>query len=254
MVARPVPEWVLPACGIAILLVAWEIVGRTAYVDSGIIPPPTRIVQQVRLDGFDFYWRNTSATLGVAAKGWLLGNGAAILLALLAIVVPYLEKPLLQLGLTSYCVPSVAIASILVVVFADDMPKIIVAAMQVFFVTLVGAIVGLRSADAASLDVVHAYGGGRLDQLRKVRIRACQPVLFATLRIAAPAAVIGAIIGEYLGSERGLGVAMINSQQGLLIERTWALCIIATACAGIGYALTSVVGRVLTPWAPRDGR
>jgi ABC-type nitrate/sulfonate/bicarbonate transport system permease component len=77
------------------------------------------------------------------------------------------------------------------------------------------------------------------------------PNLFAGLKIAAPAALLGAIIGEYLGGERGLGVAMINSQQALAIPRTWGIALVATALAGIGYGLTAVVGRLLTPWAPR---
>jgi ABC-type nitrate/sulfonate/bicarbonate transport system permease component len=78
--------------------------------------------------------------------------------------------------------------------------------------------------------------------------------LFAALRIAAPAAVLGAIIGEYLGAERGLGVSMINSQQALEVSRTWAIALVATAVAGVGYGITALVGRLLTPWAPRGPR
>jgi ABC-type nitrate/sulfonate/bicarbonate transport system permease component len=251
---RAPPTWILPAIGIAGILVLWQVIGKTIYADSGVVPPPTDIIKQMRTDGFDFYWRNAAATLSVAAKGWVIGNFLAILLALVAILVPFVERPLLQLGITSYCVPTVAIGSIFVIVFSGDTPKITLSAMQVFFTTLVGAIVGLRNVDKASLDVVHAYGGNSIHQLWKVRSRACLPTLFGALRIAAPAAVLGAIIGEYLGAERGLGVAMINSQQGLHIERTWALCLIATASAGGAYALTSLVGRLLTPWAPKGPR
>jgi ABC-type nitrate/sulfonate/bicarbonate transport system permease component len=254
---RGVPDWVLPAICVVALVVLWQIIGKTVYADSNTIPPPTAILEQMREDGWDFYWRNASATLTVAAKGWMYGNALAVGLALAAILVPFVEKPLLQLGLTSYCLPTVAIGSILVIVYGgggSDTPKVILSAMQVFFITLVGAIVGLRNVDKASLDVVHAYGGNRLHQLFKVRTRACLPTLFGALKIAAPASVLGAIIGEYLGADTGLGVAMINSQQAFQVERTWALCLIATASAGATYALTSLVGRVLTPWAPRVKR
>jgi ABC-type nitrate/sulfonate/bicarbonate transport system permease component len=80
------------------------------------------------------------------------------------------------------------------------------------------------------------------------------PSMFAGLCIAAPAAVLGAIIGEFLGGNRGLGVAMINSMQALDIARTWGIALVATAAAGAGYALTTFVGRLLTPWAPRGAR
>jgi ABC-type nitrate/sulfonate/bicarbonate transport system permease component len=248
------PSWWLSVVGVVGLIVLWQIAGATLYSDSGVIPTPTAILRQMHDDGFDFYWTNAKATMSAAMWGWLYGNLLAIALALVVIIVPMFEKPLLQLGVASYCLPVVAIGSIFVIVFDGEQPKIVLAAMQVFFTTLVGAIVGLRSADKASLDVVHAYGGGRYKQLVKVRLRSSLPSLFAGLRIAAPAAVLGAIIAEYLGAERGLGVTMIASQQALMIERTWALCIVATLCAGVAYGITALVGRLLTPWAAKGER
>jgi ABC-type nitrate/sulfonate/bicarbonate transport system permease component len=126
--------------------------------------------------------------------------------------------------------------------------------MSVFFTTLVGMLLGLRSADKTALDVVYAYGGGPAKMLSKVRIRAALPSLFAALRIAAPAAILGAIIGEYLGGESGLGIAMIASETAVNIERTWAIALVATGLAGIAYGITALIGRWLTPWAPQGGR
>ena len=158
----------------------------------------------------------------------------------------------MQLGVTTYCMPIVAIGPLFAVVFNGETPKVVLAAMSVFFSTLVGVLLGLRSADPASLDLVHAYGGGSWAKLTKVRLRASLPSLFAALRIASPSAILGAIIGEYLGADRGLGVSMITSQQTLNVPRTFAIALVATAAAGIAYALTALVGRLLTPWAPRD--
>jgi ABC-type nitrate/sulfonate/bicarbonate transport system permease component len=171
---------------------------------------------------------------------------------MLILIGPVFERPLLQLGVASYCLPIVAVGPIMVLVFKGETPKVILAAMAVFFTTLIGTLLGLRSADATSLDVVKAYGGGAGKQLTKVRLRASLPSVFAALRIAAPAAVLGAIIGEYLGSDKGLGVAMINSEQALEVARTWGIALVATAVAGLGYALTALIGRLLTPWAPRN--
>ena len=127
----------------------------------------------------------------------------------------------MRLGVASYCLPVIAIGPCSRSSSTGETPKIILAALSVFFTTLVGTLVGLRSADPIALDVVHAYGGGSFQKLIKVRIRAALPSLFAALRIAAPAAVLGAIIGEYLGAESGLGIAMINSEQALQIATTW---------------------------------
>jgi ABC-type nitrate/sulfonate/bicarbonate transport system permease component len=246
----PMPRFMAGLIGIVGLLLAWQVLG-TFFGAHGTIPPPSAIVSQMRHDGFHLYATNAATTLHEAAMGWLWGNALAIGLALLFLLAPILEGPLMRLGIASYCIPIIAIGPILQITFNGQTPKIILAAMSVFFTTLVGTLVGLRSADTTSLDVIRAYGGGRVRQLTKVRLRAALPSLFAALRIAAPAAILGAIIGEYLGAETGLGVAMINSQQALEVERTWALAIVATLLAGTAFGLTALIGRKLTPWAPK---
>jgi ABC-type nitrate/sulfonate/bicarbonate transport system permease component len=235
-----------------VLIGVWQVLGETAFSKAGTIPPPTEIVSQMRADGFAFYWNNTVTTFSAAAQGWLYGNALAIFLAFLVLVVAVVERPVLQLGITSYCLPIVAVGTIVRTVFGVDAPRLVLAAMAVFFTTLVGALVGLRSADPTSLDVVHAYGGGSVKKLTKVRLRASLPSLFAGLRIAAPAAILGAILGEYVGADKGLGVAMVASQQQFIVPRTWALALVATLVAGVAYAITALVGRLLTPWAPRE--
>lgn len=246
------PSWAVSAAGIGGLLLLWQVLGATVFSKGGSVPTPTEIIRQVREDGLSFYWNNAATTVSAAAKGWAYGNLLALLLALVVLVVPWAERPVLQLGITSYCLPVVAIGPVFAIVFDGETPKVVLAAMSVFFTTLIGALVGLRSADPTSLDVIHAYGGGSVAKLRKVRLRASLPSLFAGLRIASPAAILGAIIGEYLGAEKGLGVAMINSEQALEVPRTWAIALVATAVAGVAYGATALVGRGLTPWAPRQ--
>jgi ABC-type nitrate/sulfonate/bicarbonate transport system permease component len=124
----------------------------------------------------------------------------------------------------------------------------------VFFPTLVGVCVGLRSADRNSLDLIRAYGGSSWLQLTRVRLRAALPSTFAALQIAAPSAILGAIIGEYLGAANtGLGVMMIDAEGALDIARTWGIALVCTAVAGILYGLIGLIGRLVAPWAPRRG-
>jgi ABC-type nitrate/sulfonate/bicarbonate transport system permease component len=125
----------------------------------------------------------------------------------------------------------------------------VLAGLSVFFTTLVAVGTGLRAADRTSLDLVTAYGGGRWMLLRKVRAVASLPSVFTGLQIAAPAALLGAIIGEYIGADSGLGVLMISSQQSMQIPRTWAVALLGALIAGVVYALLGLVGRRLLPWA-----
>lgn len=248
---RPRPRWMGALIGTALLLVVWELLAVTVFASRGVLPTPWAVVHQMARD-LSFYRSHVSTTLSEAVRGYLWGNLAAIALAVAFVLVPTVERALLRVAIATYCMPIIAIGPILQIVFDGNTPKVVLAALSVFFTTLIGTVVGLRSADQSSLDLVRAYGGGGFTQLRKVRLRAALPSFFAGLRIAAPAAVLGAIIGEYLGGESGLGVAMINSQQAFEVARTWGLAFVATILAGVGYGLTSLAARASTPWA-RDG-
>jgi ABC-type nitrate/sulfonate/bicarbonate transport system permease component len=242
-------RWLIGAASAVVVIALWQ--ALTATLASGNVewPTPWSIVTLIHSDGWAFYWPNVQTTMWEAIKGFFWGNLVAIALAMLILLVPVIEKPMVQLSMVSYCLPIVAIGPVLAVSFSGEQPKAILAGMAVFFTTLIGMLVGLRSADGTSLDVIRAFGGGRYHMLVKVRLKASLPSLFAALRIAAPAAVLGAIIGEYLGGDSGLGVAMINSEQSLDIARTWGIALVATALAGIGYAVVAAVGRYFTPWA-----
>jgi ABC-type nitrate/sulfonate/bicarbonate transport system permease component len=245
------PKWVGGAIGILALLGFWEFMAALTFGGRHIIPTHQSVAVTIFHDPGYSVWVNLKITAGEAGLGWLWGNSIALLLAVLFVLVPVLEAPLLKLALASYCMPIVAIGPILYVVLSGSSPRIAVAAISVIFTTLVGALVGLRSADAMSLDLVRAYGGGRWAQLTKVRVKAALPATFAGLAIAGPAAVLGAIIGEYLGGQTGLGTTMVLAQQDFDIQRVWAIAVVATALACVVFLLTALVGRLLTPWAPR---
>jgi ABC-type nitrate/sulfonate/bicarbonate transport system permease component len=196
-----------------------------------------------------YYWPNMLVTLREAGKGYLAGNAIAILLAIVFVQVPVVERLLMRLAIASYCIPIVAIAPILIVTTSGDTPKAALAAIIVLFTTLIATLLGLRSVDKSTVDLVRSCGGGSWMTLRKVRLHAALPSIFAGLRIAAPSALLGAIIGEYLGANAGLGAELIQSQTSFQVNETWGLAVFIAAIAGAAYALTSLAARVLLPWA-----
>jgi ABC-type nitrate/sulfonate/bicarbonate transport system permease component len=235
------------------LLVAWQLSAVTILEGSKSVPKVTDVVADVAHD-FDRYWRNARATLRAAWPGWLVGNVVATLLGALAVAIPRLERAVLHLAVAITSLPIIALGPIFQVTLEGDAPRSALAALAVFFTTLVGTIVGLRACDRSSLDVVRALGGGPLTSLVKVRIRAAMPDYFAALKISAPAAVLGTIIGEFIGgAENGLGVALIAARAQADPPVVWGVALMATAVAGLGYALIAAAGRILTPWAPRAG-
>lgn len=253
---RGLPPWLGGLTGTAVLVAVWEVLAVTVFhrVGSGV-PTPTSVVTQLWSDiGAGLYGANFVQTMKEAATGFVVGNVVAIVLGVVFVQVPAAEKALLNIAVASYCLPIIAIGPILTFVLHGYAPQASLAGLLVFFPSLVGVVVGLRSADRTALDVVKAYGGGPWRQLVKVKLRAALPSTFAALQIAAPSAILGAIIGEYLGGQgTGLGIMLIDAEQALDISRTWGIALVCTVVAGVLYGLIGLVGRLAAPWAPRRG-
>ena len=240
--------------GTLAVLLAWDLIALAGF-GRGAIPTPVGVVHRLLDDGWSLYWPNIKGTGWEALRGFLWGNLIAIAMAIVVMLVPPLERVITQVAVASYCLPIIAVGPILTVVFSGDTPMVTMAALQVVFTTLIGVLAGLRAADRTSLDLIRAYGGGRWQQLRRVRVVAALPSSFAALKIAAPAAVLGAIIGEFLGGVKGggLGPAMVVAQQQLNVERTWGIALVSGALAGLGYGAVALITRLATPWASSGG-
>ncbi|MFI8069818.1 MULTISPECIES: ABC transporter permease [unclassified Streptomyces] len=242
--------WTGGAVGIAALIGAWSLLSTTVFGPGDGVPTPWAVVASVFDDGWTFYSPHVEQTVGEALTGYLVGNALALGLAVLVLLVPVLERVITQIAVASYCLPIVAIGPILSLVLDGDKPMSAMAGLSVFFTTLIGALLGLRSADPASLDLVRAYGGGRWQQMLRVRLIAALPSTLAALKIAGPAALLGAIIGEYLGRvDSGLGIAMTIAQQQLDVPRTWGIALVSGAVAGIAYGTVGLIARYALPWS-----
>jgi len=256
-VAAPVairdrPRWVGGAIGFGVLIAIWYVLALTVFANKHVLPRPDIVVKTVFDDPGYSLWPALGRTATEAGLGFLWGNGIALALAGIFVLFPIAERALLRVVLATYCMPVIAIGPILQIILNGTAPKIALAAISVLFTTLIGALRGLRSADPTSLEVIGVYGGGRWQELRRVRILAALPSTFAGLSIAAPAAVLGAIIGEYLGSDQGIGLGIMSAENVLNSARVFALALVVTALAGAGYLTIHLVGRALTPWAPRQ--
>ncbi|MEY2694761.1 MAG: hypothetical protein RLZZ72_17, partial [Actinomycetota bacterium] len=199
---KRLPSWATATIGISLTIGVWWLsavtvfssIGKRPDGSGGAIPTPLAVLQQLFEDGFEFYWRNAAVTLAEAAIGFLWGNLLALAFAGLALIVPKLENLTTQIAVITYCIPIVAIGPIVrLVVGAPDSGEpagaaIVLAALSVFFTTMVGALTGVKQTDKRMLDVVTAYGGGAWQRLAKVQLLSALPSIFAAFKIAAPAA------------------------------------------------------------------
>lgn len=243
----PVPAAARTALLLAAVTIAWELLARTVFAGSFALAAPSDVAVHL-VEQAPLFARNVAATLETALKGFVIGNAIAIALAVLIVQIPALERPVFSAALAIYSVPIIALAPILLVLLERAEAMVALSALGVVFTTLIATVFGLRSADPATVNVVHVLGGGPGAKLFRVRAVAALPSLFAGLRIAAPAAVLGATVGEFMGAERGLGVLITGALASLETTRVWAVAALATLLSGGGYALVGWLGRRLTPW------
>ena len=255
------PPWLIGVIGGIGIILLWWILAATVFSNVGpsgasAIPTPFQVIQVMIETGPQYYLNNFAVTLAEAGVGYLWGNGLALLLSAFVLLVPRLEGVAMQLAILTYCIPIVAIGMLAVIVITP--PKvgepsgtaILLAAMSVFFTTVVGALLGLKSADKSSLDLVTVYGGSKLTQLVKVRLIAALPATLSALQIAVPAAFLGAVLGEFFGKiEVGVGLAMILAQQASNGPQVWALALLSGGVALLGFALVGWIAQAIAPWS-----
>ncbi len=260
---RPaMPGWAAGLIGGAVLIGAWWLISVTFFTPAPgttftPVPSPVAVVQWLFLDGNVMgAWGVFQPTITEAAIGFAWGNGLALLLASTVLLVPRLEPIITQVAVVSYCLPVVAVGGIAIVVLGGakrpgdpSVTAIFLAALAVFFTTVVGALLGFKSADRASLDVVRVFGGTRLTQLRKVRLIAALPAILNALQIAVPTALLGAVLGEYMGAtDRSVGITLIRLQGALDSPGVWSVFLLCAVIALVGYGVVGFLARLVTPW------
>lgn len=231
------------------LLAAWEALDR-ALPGSVLVAGPVAILTHTD-ENAALLARATAETSRNAALGFVWGNLAAALLAALVIILPRLERVISALALLLFCVPLIATGPILRVLYGPgNGPQVTLAALAVYYTTFLALLVGLRAVSQNWTDLMAVYGRGRWSTLMRIRVRASLPYLLVGLQIAAPAAFLGAMIGEFTGAERGLGVLTLRAMRGLDTDATWALAALSATIAMAAYGAIGWAGRRALGYAP----
>ncbi|MEM6760337.1 MAG: ABC transporter permease subunit [Pseudomonadota bacterium] len=234
----------------AILVLAFWEAGSRAFPDSVLFAGPSDIAVHLS-EHAGLYTRASLETTRNALWGFIWGNLAAAILAAAMITVPRSERLLAALALLIFCIPLIASGPILRVLFGPGTgPQVMLGALAVYYTTLLALLVGLRAVSQTWTDIMAIYGRGRLSTLWYVRARASVPYLFVGLQISAPAAFLGAMVGEFTGAERGLGVLTLRAMRGLDTDATWSLALLSAAIAMAGYGLLGALARRLVGHAP----
>ena len=235
--------WLFPAVGAVTLLIAWQLIVGAFGVPDYIVPSPLAVFGDLVRERA-LIASNAVPTALESLFGFLLGNGAAIAIAILFVANRYLRLTYFPIVLFFNTIPILALAPIVVLIFGLGMfPKVVVAAIVCFFPTLVNMLRGLESPTASELDLVHSLCATRLQIFWHLRLPRSVPYLFAALRIAAQTSVVGALVGEWIGTNKGLGALIIESTFNYHAERLYAAVLVSSLLAVVFFAIVSAAER-----------
>ena len=217
--AKPRLRWetVLAPVAFAVALLLWDALVRWQHYPTFILPAPAVVGQKfwaTLVDGT--LWRHTWATLKEIFAGMALGFSSALILGYLLAKSRRLERLLSPYLVAAQAIPIIALAPLLFIwIQSPALSKTLIVALTIFFAALVNTVVGIRSVEPDLLALMHSLQATRWQILTKLEIPAAMPVLLGGMKIGVTLAVIGAVVAEFVGADRGLGY-LINLSRGIL--------------------------------------
>jgi NitT/TauT family transport system permease protein len=243
----------LTLISLVVFLGAWEGVIRVARIPSYLVPPPSAVLVALQQNLSSLaYWQAIGATLSEVLLGFFLGSllgiGLGVVLALSAtmnrVIYPYVVA--LQ------TVPKVAIAPLMIVWFGFGLQsKVLIVALTATFPLLVNTIAGLRATDQDRLDLLTGLCASRAQTLRYVQFPNALPYVFAGLNTAIVLAVIGAIVGEFVGAKQGLGVQILQANFNLDLASVFSSLMVLGVIGVILNASMRAIERRVCFWSGR---
>lgn len=233
------------------LLVAWELIVRLGHVPEYLLPAPTQILADLKTD-WVILWPAMWVTLREVLIGFVIATVAGVGLAVLLHLYGPLRRAMYPLLIGSQTIPIVVLAPILVILLGYGiLPKLVIVALICFFPIVVNGLDGLRAVDDDFIRMMYTLDATRWGIFRRVEFPGALPSFFSGMRIAATFAAIGAVFGEWSGSNAGLGYVMLEATPNLLTSRIFAAILMLTVISLALFGLVSLLERIAVPWAPR---
>jgi NitT/TauT family transport system permease protein len=232
----------------AIVFVAWELTVRLFALPEYLLPGPEPVLvaltQNMRTLAAQSLW-----TAGTVLAGFLVAAAVAIPLAMLIVISPVLERLLYPPMVATQSIPKIALAPLFIVWFGFGVaPKVAVAFLIAFFPIVIDTIVGLRSIDPAMIQLARSMGAPPRRIFLKLRLPNALPMIFGGLKVASALAVVGALTGEFVGSDRGLGYLLVQASGNLNTALLFATLVILSAMAMAFFYLVEMLERIAIPW------
>jgi NitT/TauT family transport system permease protein len=238
----------LPYLGILILLGIWEIAVRILELPSYLLPAPSEIAR-VMVERFQLILEHSWVTAYEMIMGYFLAIVIAIPMAIAITASPNFDRFITPILLFFQTVPKISLAPLFLVWFGVGiLPKVLVAFLISFFPIIIDTAVGLRSIAPEMVDLARSMGATRFQIFYRFRLPTSLPYLFSGLKVASTLAVVGAVVGEFVGADRGLGYLLLVANSNLLTALMFGAIFALTAQGLILFYLIQSLETLLIPW------
>lgn len=238
----------MPLVGAFTLLAVWGALVYLLEVPPYIAPSPARVAETL-YNKFGVLMSNLGPTAIEAISGFLLGNVIAIVIATVFVHQKTLEEAFFPMIVLINTIPILAKAPILVLLLGNGIePKIAIAALICFFPTLVNMVRGLESVNPQAMELMRVLSANKREIFFKLRLQNSLPYLFSALKIAASTAVIGAIVGEWIGTTVGIGALLIQAMYNFDSALLYATAIVGACFSVAFYFVITLIERMVVRW------
>ncbi|MFV0490809.1 MAG: ABC transporter permease [Pseudorhodobacter sp.] len=238
----------IPILTAAGLILIWELGVRIFGVPTYIAPAPSDVWGALT-GRFGLLMSNFWPTLYESLAGFFVGNLAAILLAIAFVHSRTVERAFFPIAVFINTIPILAIAPILVLIFGPGITaKVVIAALICFFPTLVNMVRGLQSVSPQALELARILSASKGEVFWKIRLPSSLPFLFSALKIAATTSVIGAIVGEWVGADKGLGALILEATFNFNSPLLYATVLLSSGLSVLLFATVSIAERLIIRW------
>jgi len=215
---------------------------------SSSLPRPSVIVAALVAD-WPVFWRNATHTGLEAIIGFVIGTIAGVLIAAGFIYSRRVARTVYPAAVLLRSLPLMALMPFLVSLFGTGIAsKVVLVALTCFFPTLVNVVQGLTSIDEQALELMRTLDASERQIFWKLRVPCALPHLFTSFRITSSAAVLGAIIAEWMYANKGLGAFIVTAMFNMRGNQLWAAMILATAMSVLAYLIAVIAERIVVPW------
>ncbi len=237
-----------PLALVAVLVVAWWAVTEYGLVEPYILPSPAD-TWRTATDNSAYLLQHTWVTTYETVVGFVIAALIGEAVALVMIYSRGVERTMYPLILFAQVIPKIAIAPLFIVWLGfGTSPKILVAVLMAFFPIVISGMAGLRSVDPEILELTSTMGASNWKTFVKVRFPASLPQLMSGLKIAATLAVTGAVVGEFVGANEGLGYVILQANGNIDTAMLFAALIIMSMLGIILFAIIEIAEQFLIPW------